>query len=217
MEYFDSAAPKRGGSCSDPECPCDETAIPVGQGYLWISLELCDFRWDCRTPAELAQKIERLEKETNSIIMLGPGTAAPILMCEVGARNRKLELEISQEDAKRWWATGQVPFRPTPRAGAPQTAFRKQASQAQGGCFIATAAYGSALEPEVLVLRAFREHSVRPWPLGRRLIQIYERLSPPIARWIEPRPVVRYVVRLLVVGPCVVICRRFAAPKRLPE
>jgi hypothetical protein len=216
MEYFDSPARKTGGLCSDPECPCDETSIPVGQGNLWISRELCDFRWDCRTMDELDKKIERLEQESRSMIMLGPGVADPILMCEFGARKRKLDFEISQEDAKRWWATGQVPFRPTPRAGEPERAFSKQTSQTQGGCFIATAACGSSLEPEVLALREFRERTVRPRPLGRTLIHVYERLSPPIARWIETRPVARCLVRLLVVRPCVVICRRLAAQERLP-
>lgn len=211
MEYFESLPLlKTGGRCSDPGCSCPGTSIPFGQGYLWIPRECCDFRWDCRTMDEVLTKTERLEEQSNSAIMLGPGVATAILVCEVGARKRQLNLEVAGQDAKRWWATGQVPFRPTPRVGEAEIAFSKPAatSKTQGGCFIATAAYGCALEPEVATLCAFRDRVVRPWRLGRTFIRIYERLSPPFARWIVPRPVARRVVRLLVVRPCAVICRR---------
>ena len=210
MEYFYSEVPKWGGLCSDPACPCDETSIPVGQGYLYIPRELCAFRWDCRTMDEVATKMERLQKESGTFLMMGHGIINPILVCEIGAKKRQLNLEIAGQDAKHWWATGMVPFRPTPRVGEPELAFSKQGatSQTQGGCFIATAAYGSALGPEVKALRAFRDCVLRPWSLGRTFIHVYERLSPPFARWIVPRPAARYVVRLLVVRPLAAICSR---------
>jgi hypothetical protein len=48
-------------------------------------------------------------------------------------------------------------------------------------CFIATAAYGSALAPQVVTLRAFRDDRLRQSRLGRWMIDVYERCSPPLA------------------------------------
>ncbi|HEY6971988.1 MAG TPA: CFI-box-CTERM domain-containing protein [Candidatus Angelobacter sp.] len=213
MEYFVSPPfSKSGGVCSDPMCPCSETPIPVGQGYLYISKELCDFRWDCRTEKELDAKIESIEKKTNRLAIFGPGMVSPILVCEAGAKLRQLDLKVAGQDAKHWWETGgQVPLRPTPLEGQPEVPFSKQAKS--GGCFIATAAYGCALEPQVKTLCSFRDRVIRRFRFGRKFIQLYERWSPPFANWIAPRPVARAAVRLFVVRPCAALCARIVQPR----
>jgi hypothetical protein len=81
----------------------------------------------------------------------------------------------------------------------------------KGGCFIATAACGSALEPEVEALRALRDRRLARSPAGRRMILAYERFSPPLARWIEPRPLARRAVRSLVVRPAAMLARAVLA------
>ena len=49
-------------------------------------------------------------------------------------------------------------------------------------CFIATAAYGSELDPHVDALRKFRDTYMLTNAPGRLLIRVYEASSPPIAR-----------------------------------
>jgi hypothetical protein len=67
-----------------------------------------------------------------------------------------------------------------------------------GGCFIATAAFGSSLAPQVDVLRAFRERYLRPNASGRSVIQMYESWSPPLADAIRSSDTMRLGVRVLL-------------------
>lgn len=51
-------------------------------------------------------------------------------------------------------------------------------------CFIATAAYESALEPHVVALRQFRDRYLQRTAIGRAFIRFYYRHSPPLAAFI---------------------------------
>jgi len=64
-----------------------------------------------------------------------------------------------------------------------------------GGCFIATAAYGSAFHPKVAVLRQFRDEHLLTNAPGRGLTALYYRTSPPVAAFIQDRPALRAAVR----------------------
>ena len=66
------------------------------------------------------------------------------------------------------------------------------------GCFIATAAYGSALEPHVVALRQFRDEYLRRSVLGRAFIRFYYRYSPPVAAVIARHGSLRSLVRALL-------------------
>jgi len=62
-------------------------------------------------------------------------------------------------------------------------------------CFIATAAYGSYLEPEVELLRRFRDRYLLTNAPGRVFVRWYYAHSPPIAALIAQRPALKAVTR----------------------
>jgi PKD repeat protein len=65
-----------------------------------------------------------------------------------------------------------------------------------GACFIATAAYGSYMEPHVLSLRRFRDERLMPHRLGRQFVSLYYQYSPPVAQRIQDSPSLRLLTRL---------------------
>ena len=65
-----------------------------------------------------------------------------------------------------------------------------------GGCFIATASYGSPFAEEVRVLSRFRDVHLTTNIFGRAFVRAYCKLSPPAAKFISGNPVLKFMVRL---------------------
>lgn len=67
-----------------------------------------------------------------------------------------------------------------------------------GGCFIATAAYGSDMAEEVLVLRQFRNQYLLKYSVGQKFVELYYRYSPPLANYISRYDSLRAVIRGII-------------------
>ena len=63
-------------------------------------------------------------------------------------------------------------------------------------CFIATAAYGSPIDPHVETLRKFRDNYLLTNTLGRRLIGFYYTYSPLMARAIAHHKILKTIARV---------------------
>ena len=59
----------------------------------------------------------------------------------------------------------------------------KETNTASGGCYVATAVYGSYDCPEVWTLRRFRDYTLAKSVLGRLFIRTYYAVSPTLVKW----------------------------------
>jgi len=74
--------------------------------------------------------------------------------------------------------------------------FEEEPSEPSGGaCFIATAAYGTPMAEEIEILREFRDEYLLTNPLGQALVDLYYRVSPPIAEFITEHPSLKPIVK----------------------
>jgi hypothetical protein len=78
-----------------------------------------------------------------------------------------------------------------------------------GSCFIATAAYGTHFSKQLYILENFRDKILSESALGRKFINAYYALSPPVANYIRSRPILRTTVRTFL-APLVWIANRFS-------
>jgi hypothetical protein len=72
-----------------------------------------------------------------------------------------------------------------------------------GGCFIATAAYGTPTAEEIDVLREFRDVVLLKSTVGSQFVALYYWLSPPVADFIAGNELLRTLVREFLVDPIV--------------
>ena len=78
-------------------------------------------------------------------------------------------------------------------------------SETPGGCFIATAAYGTDTAGELDMLREFRDAVLLPNSLGAEFVSLYYKTSPPLANFISQQEILRTAVRVGFVDPIVAI------------
>jgi hypothetical protein len=64
-----------------------------------------------------------------------------------------------------------------------------------GGCFIATAAFGTPLAKQIGILREFRDRYLLTNVMGRRFVTWYYKNGPAAAGYIQSRPALKSIVR----------------------
>jgi hypothetical protein len=79
-------------------------------------------------------------------------------------------------------------------------------SGSSGGCFIATAAYGSPFAKNVVVLSSFRDQYLQRSSFGRAFITFYYSNSPRIADFISGKPLPKKIIRILLM-PFIWFCK----------
>ena len=79
-----------------------------------------------------------------------------------------------------------------------------------GGCFIATAVYGTPTAEQIDVLREFRDCVLLRNTVGSQLVTIYYQVSPPIADFIARNELLRTLVRELLIDPIVWVVEAIA-------
>lgn len=126
--------------------------------------------------AELGGRLDELDPD-----------AATVVYCKAGSRSATAsQLLVDNGFAEVYNMLGG--YDAWVAAGYPTTT-------GEGGCFIATAAYGSAMEVHVGTLRDFRDAYLRTDPLGSGFVSLYYSASPPIAGLIDDHPALKPVVR----------------------
>lgn len=71
----------------------------------------------------------------------------------------------------------------------------RSSGSSEGGCFIATAAFGTEMEPGVIILKNFRDETLLQNNLGRLFVDAYYKISPPLADFISDKEVLRVIIR----------------------
>ena len=80
--------------------------------------------------------------------------------------------------------------------GKPMTDEEFKEHERDKRCFIATAAYGTHMAYELDLLRNWRDFYLSKRRVGRRFIDFYYRVSPPIASLISQSIALRFLVRI---------------------
>lgn len=106
-----------------------------------------------------------------------------LTMWEVGVNNCAVPKEILVYDFEITKKEQTVYLRYTKSARLHFTELAQEEGQKSGGCYVATAVYGSYDCPEVWTLRRFRDNTLAEIWYGRAFIRTYYAISPTLVKW----------------------------------
>jgi hypothetical protein len=107
------------------------------------------------------------------------------------SENPNAEFKVDTED-KGKYGTTTVTIRSAPPPAVVVQEKKKEP------CFVATACYGDYDHPTVVVLRRFRDATLKATPAGRHLVAAYYRHGSTLARFIDRVPVLKPPARLVL-------------------
>lgn len=106
-----------------------------------------------------------------------------LTMCEVGHANNAVPKEILGYDYEITKKEQTLYLRYTKAAQLHFTELAQEEGTKSGGCYVATAVYGSYDCPEVWTLRRFRDNTLAETWYGRAFIRTYYAISPTLVKW----------------------------------
>jgi subtilisin family serine protease len=171
---------------SPPAAPGSLTATAAGTSSINLT-------WIDHATNETGFKIERRTGAGGAYSLIGTTNANVTFFADHGLsgattyyyRVRATNAASDSSYTNEANATTSAPASPSPAGGS-------------GGCFIATAAYGSYLDPHVMTLRQFRDAYLLTNATGRKFVAFYYRYSPPIADYIGKNEGLRALTRLFL-------------------
>ncbi|SHH35961.1 CFI-box-CTERM domain-containing protein [Halobaculum gomorrense] len=139
---------------------------------------------------------------------VGDGRTKYVEVVTVGGDRHEHGDSYVREDAGAFYVSADSGFPPArTEVYHKKDLARVSIEQHHSACFVTTAVAGE--EETLAALRGFRDGSLRPSPVGRPLVAVYEAVSPPIADTLAAHPDARTarVVRRLV-RACAALARR---------
>lgn len=182
-----------------PDAPCDEpppvaTLAPVGADFKSVTLSFAPPA-DTGNVAlyEVHYRLGEVSMETEEDFMNAlPGPELTASDAAVG----EFVIDQLQPTTPYTIAIRAVNFCGQPSAVVSTTArTTERRFETVDACFIATAAYGSIHQEDVVVLRRFRDRYLAGSVLGERFIELYYEVSPPIADVIRDSDTLRSATR----------------------
>lgn len=140
---------------------------------------------DAEGSHQTISKQARIDEFTNINPHLQSGTGYTYLVCNTDECRKKIDDTITKRIQQ-----GDIP----------------QPKSEGGGCFIATATYGSPLAGEVRTLYEFRDAILLKSEAGRKFVSLYYRLSPALSRQIERHEILKKI-SAIILKPVILLAR----------
>jgi hypothetical protein len=124
----------------------------------------------------------------------------PTILCPICGRPMEIAGRVELDKTSRGLTkktTRKVPHLRY-QCTADKTEFHLNLERRGGGCFIATAAFGTSMAYEINILRSFRDNFLMRKRAGRGFISLYYMISPTIARLIERSRALKFITRTLL-------------------
>jgi hypothetical protein len=152
--------------------------------------------------------VTNLENFTTYIFQISTVAKPPFFVTVTALSNEPTDTECpNTQPNESQFATEVEGFLTTPASesslspeisATPEPAVRFPALDDEGGCFIASLAFGSPLETYLKTLRNFRDQFLLKNSGGRKLTKLYYQVSPSAHQWLEQNQVFKPYFRILL-------------------